>query len=58
MIYTLCRGKGCCPTVVVTEENVKIKDDNGNIVVLSPKQYDILKELIVTGKITKDGDSD
>ena len=58
MIYTLCRGKGCCPQVVVTEENVKIKDDNGNIVVLSAKQYDILKELIVTGKITKDGDSD
>ena len=48
----LCGRPGkCCPEVLVTDEDVSILDDDGNIVMMNREQFDILKEKIVSGEI-------
>ena len=41
---TLCNGKGCCPTVSISEKNAKITDDNGGEVTITNIELSILKE--------------
>lgn len=41
---TLCRGKGCCPVVIISEKGAKIVDDNGGEVSISSIELSILKE--------------
>ncbi len=47
----LC-GKGHCPQVVATEEEVKIGED-GNLVTLKPEEWNALVDHIKEGRIGK-----
>ena len=40
----LCRGKGCCPEILLSDEGVEIKDDAGGKVHLTRDEVEILKE--------------
>ena len=41
---TLCKGRGCCPVVTISEKGAKITDDNGGEVSISNIELSILKE--------------
>ncbi len=40
----LCRGQGCCPEIMLSDEGMKIKDDEGREISLSKEETSILKE--------------
>ena len=44
ILITLCNGRGCCPTVTISEKSAKITDDNGGEVTISNIELSILKE--------------
>lgn len=48
---TLCGEKGCCPTVEIYDDEVKIGED-GNICVLKKKQWKSLVEKIKSGELS------
>ena len=41
---TLCKGKGCCPVLTISEKDTKITDDNGGEVTITNNELGILKE--------------
>ena len=41
---TLCRGRGCCPVVIISEKGAKITDDEGGEVTINNVELSILKE--------------
>ena len=41
---TLCRGKGCCPVVTISEKGAKITDDDGGEATITNIELRILKE--------------
>ncbi len=41
---TLCSGGKCCPEAFIEEENITIRDDDGNEVKLTKEQVKILWE--------------
>ena len=41
---TLCKGRGCCPIVTISEKGARIVDDNGGEVTISNIELEILKE--------------
>tara|TARA_R100000152_G_C6595279_1_gene54315 strand:+ start:187 stop:354 length:168 start_codon:yes stop_codon:yes gene_type:complete len=41
---TLCRGRGCCPVITISEKGAKITDDNGGEVTITNNELTILKE--------------
>lgn len=41
---TLCRGRGCCPVITISEKGAKITDDNGGEVTITNTELEILKE--------------
>ncbi len=43
--FILCGGGGCCPTVEFKEKEILIKDDYGNCVRLSKKQWNDLTKI-------------
>ena len=40
----LCRGRGCCPVITISEKGAKITDDNGGEVSITNIELSILKE--------------
>ena len=43
----LCGGKACCPELTLTETGkVKIKDDDGNIVIMDKSQAKLIDKAI------------
>jgi len=41
---TLCRGRGCCPVVSISEKEAKITDDEGGEVTISIEELGILRD--------------
>ena len=41
---TLCRGRGCCPVITISEKGARITDDNGGEVTITNNELTILKE--------------
>ena len=41
---TLCKGRGCCPVVTISEKGARIVDDNGGEVSITNIELSILKE--------------
>ena len=41
---TLCRGRGCCPELTLSDEGAKITDDNGGEVELTKVEFEILRD--------------
>lgn len=52
MKVTLCTECEHCPEVDITETGVKIGEE-GNLAVLTPKEWNVLVELIQSGRLTK-----
>jgi len=42
----LCGGKACCPELVINDDEVSIKDDHGNTVVMSTDQARLINKAI------------
>ena len=40
----LCRGRGCCPVITISEKGAKITDDDGGEVTITNTELEILKE--------------
>jgi len=40
----LCRGRGCCPVITISEDGAKISDDEGGEVTISKEQLAILRD--------------
>ena len=40
----LCRGKACCPILTVSENNVRITDDEGGEVTITIEEAAILRD--------------
>tara|TARA_R110000824_G_scaffold327857_1_gene514705 strand:- start:371 stop:538 length:168 start_codon:yes stop_codon:yes gene_type:complete len=40
----LCRGKGCCPEIHLSDKGMKIKDDKGRKISLNKEETKMLKE--------------
>jgi len=41
---TLCRGRGCCPVITISEKGAIITDDDGGKVSITNNELSILKE--------------
>ena len=41
---TLCRGRGCCPVVSISENEARITDDEGGEVTMNIEQLGILRD--------------
>jgi len=41
---TLCRGRGCCPVVTISEKDAKITDDEGGEVTITIEELSILRD--------------
>lgn len=52
MKITLCTECENCPEVDITETTVKIGEE-GNLAVLTPKEWNVLVDLIQSGRLTK-----
>ncbi len=49
-IVTLCAEGSCCPVVKVTDERIEIGEP-GNLCVLTPSEWEVLKSKIVSKEI-------
>lgn len=52
MEVTLCKGSGCCPKVMTMKNSVEIGEKD-NLVKLKAGEWNLLVDLIKTGKISK-----
>lgn len=41
---TLCRGRGCCPVVTISENDARITDDAGGEVTITIEELGILRD--------------
>ena len=41
---TLCKGRGCCPVLTISEKGAKITDDNGGEVTITNVELSILQD--------------
>ena len=41
---TLCKGRGCCPVITISEKEAIITDDLGGKVTITNNELSILKE--------------